>query len=116
MLHYFFALILLVHSFIHVLGFAHELQFKLEDDGYNGKDLETNRREKLVSAVWLISYLLFLGAVILYLLFVHHWWIPAAVGVVLSQTLIFLDWNEAKYGTVTNIIIMLVIIPFLWQM
>ena len=37
------------------------------------------------------------------------WWMLALPAVILSQVLIFLDWNEAGYGTIANIIIVLAI-------
>lgn len=113
MLHYILAFIILVHGFIHLLGFAHELQLKSEED----EELTINRLgyagvENLVSILWIISYALFLAAVVLFILYIPSWWMPAAAGVLLSQILIILDWHEAKYGTITNIIILLAIIPF----
>ena len=116
MLHFIFAFIVLVHGFIHLLGFAHELQFKEDEQLSVNTVSKFKGLEKIESILWLSAYALFLAAVILFMFYVPSWWIFAAVGVLLSQTLIFLDWEEAKYGSVTNIIIVLVIIPFLMQL
>ena len=96
------------------MGFAHELQFTVEERNLNNKALAGT--EKVVSVLWFVAYALFLCAVIFFLLYSPLWWIYAAAGVVVSQILIILDWHEAKYGTITNIIILLVIIPFLLQL
>ena len=115
MLHFIFAFVVLVHGFVHLLGFAHELQFK-EDEELSVKTLSKFKGfEKLESFLWLSAYALFLAAVILFMFYAPSWWIFATIGVLLSQILIFLDWQEAKYGTITNIIIVLVIIPFFMQ-
>lgn len=117
MLQFIFAVIILAHGFIHLMGFGHELNFAEEDDatGTSNNVSTSFLDDKVMGLLWLISYGLFLTAVILLIMYIPHWWIAAAAGVLLSQTLIFLDWQEAKYGTITNIIILLAIIPFLWQ-
>ncbi|TVQ42721.1 MAG: hypothetical protein EA362_12880 [Saprospirales bacterium] len=37
------------------------------------------------------------------------WWMPTILTVVISQTLIILDWKEASYGTIANLIIILAV-------
>src|SRR6478609_7558136 len=98
MLHFIFAFVVLVHGFVHLLGFAHELQFK-GDEELSVKTLSKFKGfEKLESLLWLFAYALFLAAVILFMFYAPSWWIFATIGVLLSQILIFLDWQEAKYG------------------
>jgi hypothetical protein len=60
--------------------------------------------------LWLIALILFLAAAIQ--LISHHdlWWITALAAVMLSQVLIILFWQDAKFGTIANIIILLSVI------
>ena len=115
MLHYFFAIILLTHSFIHLMAYAHELKLTDEDEVPVAHKGAFKGIEKIESVLWLVTYSIFICAVVLFLLYVPFWWMVAAAGVALSQTLIFLDWHEAKYGTISNLIVLLVIISFLLQ-
>jgi hypothetical protein len=115
MLHYIFAFVILVHGFIHLLGFAHELQFTEDDTLTANNKFLSGPAKKLVSILWIISYALFLAAVTLFILYIPAWYVPAIVGVILSQVLIILDWHEARFGTITNITILFVIVFFLYQ-
>jgi hypothetical protein len=60
--------------------------------------------------LWLITTILFLGAAILFLFHKHFWWLIALAAVVLSQFLVIIFWNEAKFGTIANILIILAVI------
>jgi len=41
---------------------------------------------------------------------IRHWWLMGFLAVIHSQILIFYSWKDAKYGTVANIIILVVAI------
>jgi len=98
---------------VHLMAYAHELKLT-EDEEMRISSSDVFRGiEKIESILWLVTYSLLVCSVILFLLYISWWWIITAAGVLLSQTLIILDWHEAKYGTITNIIIVLVIISFL---
>lgn len=92
--------IILVHGLIHFMGFV-----KAFDLGQI--DQLTRHIGKPAGIVWLFVGLLLLAAALL--LVVHHtyWWIPALVGALLSQALIFSAWNDAKFGTIANLIVLL---------
>jgi hypothetical protein len=60
--------------------------------------------------LWLITTILFLGAAVLFLFHKNFWWVIALAAVVLSQYLVIIFWNEAKFGTIANILIILAII------
>ncbi|MCW3112285.1 MAG: hypothetical protein JWR18_681 [Segetibacter sp.] len=115
MLHFIFAFIVLIHGFIHLLGFAHELAFTEDDEVRFHPISRFKGFAKIESVLWFATYGLFLAAAILFMFYAHSWWLVATAGVVLSQTLIILDWEEAKYGTITNILISLVITSFVWN-
>ena len=57
---------------------------------------------KLTGAVWLIAAVFFALAAILYLMKREWFWIPAAVGIAVSQALVIAEWQDAKYLTILN--------------
>ncbi len=57
--------------------------------------------------VWGAVCALFVAAALLRGLDHPAWWIPALVGVLVSQGLIALAWSDAKAGTVANVLILL---------
>jgi hypothetical protein len=64
---------------------------------------------KPVGALWLLSFMLFI-AVSATFLNNKKWFYIAFVAVCVSQILIIMAWKEAKFGTIINIIILLVAI------
>lgn len=98
-----FAFLIIVHGFIHLLGFLKAFEFA------NFNQLSKSI-SKSVGLLWLfVSFLLFITA-FLYLK-KDRWFFIAILVVVLSQILIIIVWKDAKFGTVANIIILLVCIP-----
>lgn len=101
------SIVILVHGLIHLLGFvkAYELA---------SVEQLTEDISKLAGLIWLIASVLFMVTV--YLSFTQHnvWWIVGLAAVIISQVLIILSWNDAKFGTIANIIIAIpIIIPVL---
>lgn len=92
-----FAIILLMHGLIHLLGFVKAFKFA---------DISqlTQPITKPIGFGWLGSALLFTVAVAFFLLKKEDWWLVAVPAVVLSQVLIVTAWPDAKFGTVANII------------
>lgn len=66
---------------------------------------------------WLATCILFILSAIL--LFARHqqWWIPAAVSITVSQLLILSIWQDAKVGTIANILLVISVIAGwgVWQ-
>jgi hypothetical protein len=58
-----------------------------------------------IGLAWLFVAGLFLIAAVLTFARPEWWWIVAAVGLLLSQTLILLQWQEARAGTIPNVLI-----------
>jgi hypothetical protein len=56
--------------------------------------------------VWLIATALFAAVIPLFLARIEWWPIVAVIAVMASQTAIVLDWQDAKFGTVANAIIL----------
>jgi hypothetical protein len=103
MLKFLFAGIVLVHGLIHAMGFAKAFQ-------YGNITQLTREISKPAGSLWLFTTLLFVAAASLFLLKKESWPYIAVVAVILSQVLIISVWKDAKFGTIANLIILLVAI------
>ncbi len=94
-----FLAILGLHGLIHLMGFL---------KGFNL--LKTNDLilpvSKKQGVLWLIASLLFFTTGAMYLCNIDYWWIMAICSVGISQILIIIFWQDAKFGTIANIIIL----------
>lgn len=101
MLKYLFAFIVFIHGLIHMMGFAKAY-------GYGNMQQLTKDISKPVGSIWFFACLLFIIAVIGFLL-KKEWW-PAVTlfAVLVSQVVIIISWKDAKFGTIANAIILLV--------
>jgi hypothetical protein len=101
-----FTVILLLHGLLHFIGFAKA--YKLA----SLPQLELSVSRSL-GTLWLIAGIIFLVAVVLFVLDKKFWPFFALAGVLISQSLIIISWQDTKFGTILNIIILLVSIPAL---
>lgn len=101
-----FAFLILIHGLIHFMGFAKAF-------GYGDMKQLTIPISKPVGALWMLTAFLFIIAVILLLLKKENWWMLAIIAIILSQVVIIMSWKDAKFGTIPNIIILIVAI-FSW--
>lgn len=101
-----FLIILALHSLIHLLGFAKAF-------GLASLPQLTKHITKPLGLAWLITTLLLAAAVVMLTLRNNLWWIPALAGVLISQILIVLSWQDARFGTVANVLILIVVIATL---
>jgi len=60
---------------------------------------------KPLGVLWLTAFLLFLLSAILFFLKKEEWWIISIIAVIVSQILIITVWQDAKFGTIANILI-----------
>jgi hypothetical protein len=103
MLKYFFALIILMHGLIHFMGFAKAF-------GYGNITQITKEVSKPEGFFWLLTAFIFIVATILFLLKKDAWIIISIIAVIISQILFILAWKDAKFGTIANIIILVIAI------
>jgi len=96
-------ILLMLHGLIHLMGFVKA--FGIVE--ISELALPISRGWGLL---WLAAALTLLTAGILRFLNLEHWWMAALIGVVLSQILIFVFWQDARFGTIPNVIIMIVLI------
>jgi hypothetical protein len=97
------SLVIIVHGLIHFLGFAKAFKYA---------ELSQLTQEISMPAglLWLLCALAFTLAGVLLAFKQASWWWVALPAVVLSLWLMFVSWNDAKFGTIANLIILLPII------
>lgn len=93
--------IALLHGLIHLLGFVKGFEFK------EVKEL-TMTISKPMGLIWLSATLFFVLFAVLYLTDSKYAWIIGIIAVVISQILILYVWKDAKFGTLPNVLILLV--------
>lgn len=94
---------MLVHGLIHFMGFAKAY-------GFGNITQLTKYISKTNGLFWFFAAILFVVATVLFLLNKESWPYIAVISVVISQILIIIVWKDAKFGTIANIIILLVAI------
>ena len=99
MLKYLFTFIVVVHGLIHLMGFVKAFK-------YAEINQLTQPISKTTGLFWLFATLLFLAAAVLFLSKIDYWWIIAILAVLVSQFLIINNWDDAKAGTIANIIVL----------
>jgi hypothetical protein len=92
--------VMIIHGLIHLLGFIKAFQFARVGQF-------TQTIPKSTGILWLIAASLFIAAA---LIRYEWWWMVAIPALVLSQVLIFMHWQDAKYGTIANMIILVGIV------
>jgi len=98
-----FIILVVVHGFIHLMGFVKAFELSTVEQ-------ITHTISKPMGVMWLIVFIFFITVAILFFLGNAYWWIVGFVAIVISQVLIIIYWQDAKFGTVANLIILIVII------
>lgn len=96
-----FSILIFIHGLIHLLGFA---------KGFGLREVKelTLPISKTMGLFWLIGALFFLIFCVLYLMNHQYSWLVGMAAVITSQILIILFWQDAKFGTIPNIAVLLV--------
>lgn len=96
-----FVILLIFHGAIHSLGFLKAFHFaKIE------QLIQTI--SKPIGLLWLLATVLFFITVLLFLYKHDSWPVIAIIAVIISQMIVVLSWQDAKFGTIANVIILLV--------
>lgn len=98
-----FASFVIIHGLIHLMGFVKAYQLAEINQ-------ITHTIPKPIGLLWLISTLMFIITAAIFLLKKDWWWTIAVPALVLSQLLIILYWQDAKFGTIANAIILIGIV------
>lgn len=103
MLRFVFVFLITIHGLIHLMGFAKAFEWaqleQLSQDISRAKGLW-----------WLAAALLIILGILSFLFRQAWWWIPGVLGAVVSQILIFSQWEDARIGTFPNLILLLIAI------
>lgn len=93
-------LVIVLQGLIHLMGFAKAFQL-------SEMSSLTQQPSRTAGLLWLLCALTFTVAGGLVLFKQNSWWMIALPATLLSQSLIFGAWGDAKFGTVANLIILL---------
>ena len=96
-----FAFLLISHGLIHLMGFAKA--FKLAEMAQLVQPISKN-----AGLFWLAVTVLFLAAGAFFIFKNENWWMLALPAALISQTLIFMNWGDAKFGTIANLLVLVV--------
>lgn len=97
------AAVILIHGLIHFMGFAKAFNYG------NMKQL-TIPISKPVGTMWMLTAFLFIITFVLFLVKKESWWMVAVPAILISQAVIILSWKDAKFGTIANLLLLIVAI------
>ncbi|MBC8757059.1 hypothetical protein H2O64_20470 [Kordia sp. YSTF-M3] len=97
---YAFTFLVLIHGIIHLFGFVNAF-FSTE------ASKQVLGISKPIGAFWLVTFILFIVTAVSFFNN-KKWFYIAFLAVFVSQILIFTVWNDAKFGTILNVIILVV--------
>ncbi len=95
MIRYLFAFIMLVHGLIHFMGFGKAFH-------YGNITQLTKDISRPIGIAWIVTAVVFIIAVIMFLIKKDAWPFIAIAAVIISQFLIMSSWNDAKFGSIAN--------------
>ncbi len=96
------SLFIILHGLIHLLGFTKAFNLASVNQ-------LTQNVSKTNGVLWLVAAILFVTTAILFFLEKERWWILSVFAIPISQYLIIKSWQDAKMGTIANVIILIVI-------
>ena len=103
-----FLIFILIHALIHIMAFLKAFELaELKEF--------TSPVSKPMGLIWFAAFIILSAAAIFHFFNNPYWWVLGLIGAVLSQILIFQFWSEAKYGTIPNVLILLVAIIACFQ-
>jgi hypothetical protein len=104
-------LLIAAHGLLHLVGTAYgfRLQYTSPYTGHTTIPLPLTAL-RLVNLLWLAACVLLIAAALLYVFKKEGWWMLGITAVALSQTLIIRYWSEARWGTVANVLILVVLV------
>ncbi len=92
-----FAIVLVVHGLIHVLGFAKAF-------GLAYLPQLTQPISPLLGVAWLLAALLFIAAAAALFVWPRGWWAIGACAIIVSMFLVVPAWTDAKFGALANLV------------
>lgn len=92
--------LMILHGAIHSMGFIKA--FRIAEVSQL-----VNPIQRKNGVLWLLATVLFILSAIFFITEKEWWWAFSVTAVLISQYLIVNDWNDARLGSVVNIIIFL---------
>ena len=103
--------LLALHGLIHLLGFLKPWKLaKVEQLSGRAIVPLSEGVSRVVGLLWLAAVLVLVAAAVLRVADREGWWILGAAGIALSQSLIVLQWSDAKAGTAANLLLLLAVV------
>ncbi len=96
-----FGIILVIHAIIHLLGFVKAF-------GFHEVPNLTLPISKPMGLLWLTATAFFIIYGILHFSNSKYAWLAGLIAVIVSQALVVMFWKDARFGTIANLIILLV--------
>jgi len=96
-----FVILLSIHGLIHLMGF-------LKAFGFAEIPQLSQNFSKPEGLLWLAVALLFVYLGVLFLMKNNLWFWIAIGAVILSQVLIIMNWHDVKFGSIANVIVLVV--------
>ncbi len=93
-------ILMILHGTVHSMGFIKA--FRIAEVSQL-----VNPIQKKNGLLWLIAGVLFILSAILFSTEREWWWVSSVTAVLISQYLIVNDWNDARLGSIANIIVFL---------
>ena len=93
--------ILLIHGLIHLLGFLKAFDLAQINE-------LTQPISRPIGHLWLVTALLFVVTTVAFAFKNHWWWAAAILAALFSQFLVFTAWQDAMFGSIPNLIILVV--------
>lgn len=90
-------LLISIHGIIHLFGF-------LKAFGISEFNAITQPISKPFGIIWLVAFILFSATLALFHSQYNSWWVVGILAVLVSQFLIITYWQDAKFGTIINLI------------
>lgn len=103
------AALLIAHALIHLMGFAKAL-------GFAQLTQLATPISRPMGVVWLLATFLLLAAAAALWVAPRLFWIIAGIGLVASQAAILASWGDARFGTLLNVVVLVVVVygAFAW--
>ncbi len=98
-----FIILVSIHGLLHLMGF-------LKVFGFAEIPQLSQNFSKAEGLLWLTATLAFIVTGILFLMKSNLWFWIVLAAVLLSQVLIIMNWQDAKFGTIANLILLVVAI------
>jgi hypothetical protein len=99
-LRWLFIAVVAIHGLIHLMGAAKGL-------GLADVDQLSEPVSAPMGLLWLVAAVGVLATAVMVMLRSRWWWFASAAAAVVSQTVILTSWDDAKAGTVVNVVMLL---------